>query len=144
MSLYVSLYSTAEETCTCFHCGSEYKEQKLLYDANITHNLGGMAEKAGIYEALWRPYRLKENYNKEIEQLDSNDEQAFESSTIVQAKEIVDIVRKGLTDLKARPEYYEQFNSSNGWGLYENFVPFVEDYLTALEENPDAIVSVSR
>lgn len=46
--------------------------------------------------------------------------------------------------MKARPEHYEEFNSINGWGLYENFVPFVEDYLNACKENPDAIIEVSR
>jgi hypothetical protein len=37
-----------------------------VYNANITHNLGKMAE-AGLYEALWRPYRLKQiMFNKMI------------------------------------------------------------------------------
>ena len=27
--------------------------QQSVFDANITHNLNTMAEKAGIYEALW-------------------------------------------------------------------------------------------
>ena len=47
-------------------------------------------------------------------------------------------------DLKKRPEYYEQFNSSNGWGMYQHFVPFVEKYLNACMEFPDAIVEVDR
>jgi hypothetical protein len=38
-----------------------------VYNANITHNLGKMAEKAGLYETLWRPYRLKQiMFNKMI------------------------------------------------------------------------------
>lgn len=36
---------------------------EILYESNITHNLGKMADNAGIYYALWRPHRLKENYN---------------------------------------------------------------------------------
>jgi hypothetical protein len=93
-----------------------------LYWANITHNLGDMAEKAGIYEALWRP----EEINAHI------------------AEDIAPILEKGLADLKARPEYFEQFNSSNGWGMYEHFVPFVEKYLEACKEYPKSIIGVSR
>ena len=29
-----------------------------LFDANITHNLGEMADKAGIYDVLWYPEEL--------------------------------------------------------------------------------------
>ena len=35
---------------------------ETVYCANITHNLNVMAGKAGIYEALWRPYKLIEGY----------------------------------------------------------------------------------
>ena len=55
-----------------------------------------------------------------------------------------ELVEKGLADLKARPEYFEQFNSPNGWGMYENFVPFVSEYLEALKEYPEAKIQVCR
>jgi hypothetical protein len=97
-------------------------ETDSLYWANITHNLGEMADKAGIYKALWRPEEIGAKY----------------------AKDIIEIVEKGLADLKARPEYFEQFNSPNGWGMYKHFVPFVEKYLEALKEYPDAEIYISR
>ena len=118
------------------------EEDETVYDANITHNLGTMADKAGIYEALWRPHRLKENYN--IPENDHNAEYEFEDVNTTIAKDIIPIIEKGLSDLKSRPEYFETFNSDNGWGLYKNFVPFVEKYLEACKEYPDAIVVVSR
>jgi len=99
-----------------------HKEQKLLYQANITHNLGTMASEAGIYKALWRPEEIGAKY----------------------AKDIIEIVEKGLTDLRARPKYFEQFNSPNGWGIWENFVPFVAHYLDALKEHPEAEIRVDR
>lgn len=44
--------------------GKTYTEDdEQAYWANITHNLGKMADEAGIYEALWRPHRLKEGYD---------------------------------------------------------------------------------
>jgi len=93
-----------------------------LYQANITHNLGEMADKAGIYKALWRPEEIGAKV----------------------ANDIVEILEKGLNDLKTRPEYFKQFDSPNGWGMYEHFVPFVEEYLNACKEYPKAIINVSR
>ena len=34
--------------------------------------------------------------------------------------------------------------ATNGWGMYEHFVPFVEKYLEACKEYPDAVIEVSR
>ena len=98
------------------------EEEETVYDANITHNLGKMAREAGIYEALWLPEEIGKT----------------------KASEIVELLEKGLADLKARAEYFETFNSPNGCGMYEHFVPFVEKYLEACKEYPDAIIGVSR
>ena len=103
--------------------GKTYTEDtEQVYWANITHNLNKMAGEAGIYEALWRPEEIGKT----------------------KASEIVELLEKGLADLKARPEHFEKFNSPNGWGMYEHFVPFVEKYLEACKEYPDAIIIVSR
>jgi hypothetical protein len=93
-----------------------------VYWANITHNLNKMAMEAGIYEALWRP----------------------EEIGIEKAEQLIEPLTVGLEKLKADPVYFEQFNASNGWGMYEHFVPFVEKYLEACKANPDANVMVSR
>ena len=122
MSLDISLYSKEKHTVMCYSCMYEHEEQVKLYTANITHNLGEMACKAGIYKALWRPEEIGAKY----------------------AKDIIEVVEKGLADLKARPEYFKKFNSPNGWGMYEDFVPFVSDYLDALKEYPDAEIHVGR
>lgn len=93
-----------------------------VFSANITHNLNSMADAAGIYQACWRPEEIGAKY----------------------ASDIIPLLEKGLEDLKSRPEYFKQFNSPNGWGMYENFVPWVEKYLAACKENPDAEIQVSR
>lgn len=93
-----------------------------LYEANITHNLNRMADAAGIYEACWRP----------------------EEIGVTKAGQLVPLLRAGLEKLKADPEHFRQFNAANGWGLYENFVPWVERYLQACENYPDADVRASR
>jgi hypothetical protein len=119
----------------------EEKEEEL-YSANITHNLGEMADKAGIYEALWRPHRLREVYD--ISEDDHFAEREYEDSVTILAKDIIPYLEKGLEKLISKPDYYEKFNSPNGWGMYEHFVPFVQDYLTACKHFPESIVNVSR
>lgn len=100
------------------------KEMRLttIYDANITHNLGEMAEQAGIYQHLWRP----------------------EVIGITKASQLIDPLQTGLALLKSDPARFEKFNSPNGWGMYADFVLLVENYLAACEANPDAIIEVSR
>ena len=93
-----------------------------VFDRNITHNLCKMADKAGIYYALWCP-----------------EEKGWET-----AKDITPTLEKGLAKLKEKPAYYKKFNSENGWGMYEHFVPFVEEILTACKKYPNAVIYVSR
>jgi len=106
-----------------YDSGKTYTEDnELVYSANITHNLSEMAAAAGIYKALWRP----------------------EEIGATKAIEIIELLENGLADLKARPDYFKKFNSPNGWGMYEHFVPFVEEYLAACKEYPESIIEVSR
>jgi hypothetical protein len=101
-----------------------------VFSSNITHNLGLMAENAGIYDVLWRPDEMHET----IPGFPTNPK----------ARDIRDRLAAGLADLNARPEHFKTFNARNGWGLYEHFVPFVEGILKACDENPGAEVQVSR
>ena len=92
-----------------------------VYSANITHNLGEMAREADIYEALWLAEEM--GYC---------------------ARDLIEPLSNGLALLVSSPERFEKFNSPNGWGMYEHFVPFVAQYLAACIANPDAQVNVSR
>lgn len=93
-----------------------------VFDTNITHNLGLMATEAGIYMHLWRP-----------------DELGF-----THAIQLIEGLKSGLLALKTQPERFKKLNPSNGWGRYEDFVAFVEEYLNACEMNPDAEITISR
>jgi len=97
-------------------------EDEVLYDTNITHNLTEMAKHAGLYEVLWRPELINAKY----------------------AKDIIELVEEGLKVLKSEPDFFKQFNSKNGWGLYEHFVTFVSKYLEALKKYPEATLIISR
>lgn len=81
-----------------------------------------MADKAGIYHACWRPEEIKAS----------------------KAKHILPLLEKGYSDLESRPEYFKQFDSPNGWGIYDNFLPWVKEYLEACKEYPEATLWVSR
>lgn len=125
MSLDVYLHGDpVERACVCADCGNEHVQVywPTLYDANITHNLGGMADAAGIYQALWRP----------------------EEIGISKAGQLVEPLRKGLAWLEDHPDEAKKHNAPNGWGTYENFIPFVRNYLAACVANPTATVRASR
>lgn len=93
-----------------------------VFEANITHNLNTMAEEAGVYKHLWRP----------------------EEIGITKAKELIEPLTKALADMKERPDHYKQFDAENGWGLYVHFVPWIEKYLDACKEHPEAEIGISR
>jgi hypothetical protein len=93
-----------------------------VYSSNITHNLGKMADAAGIYRHLWRP----------------------EEIGITKAAQLIEPLEAGLALLKSDPERFKAYDAENGWGRYDNFVPFVEEYLAAAREHPDADVEVDR
>lgn len=109
MSLDVYLEGEPEEIpCVC-ECGHRHTKTvaELIYFANITHNLENMAREAGIYMEIWRPDEIG----------------------VTKAKQLIEPLRSGLSRLKGDPERFKKLNASNGWGLYEHFVPFVADYL---------------
>jgi hypothetical protein len=96
-------------------------QRTTVFTQNITHNLTKMASEAGIYVVLWTP--TENGYSK--------------------AWQIVPELKAGLKSLKEDPDRFKQFNAPNGWGLYEHFVPFVEEVLSACEQYPDADIDVS-
>lgn len=107
MSLWVSLMATREVE---------------IFDANITHNLGGMARHCGVYTAVWHP----------------------EDLGIKKAEQLIPILYVGLEILKNGKERFKKFDSENGWGTYEQFVSWLQKYLDACIENPDAQVIAKR
>ena len=97
-------------------------EEAGVYHANITHNLGAMAEEAGIYKHLWRPEELG----------------------ISKALDLIEPLSRGLALMKANPVKFKMLDPDNGWGSYNMFLPWIEKYIQACTENPDAEVRVSR
>jgi hypothetical protein len=96
--------------------------QDEVYWSNITHNLGQMADAAGIYKALWRP----------------------NENGLDMAAQLIEPLEDGLGRLRASPDEFKAFNPTNGWGDYDVLVRFVADYLAACKTHPGARVRVSR
>ena len=90
------------------------EESDTLFDLNITHNLATMAKEAGFYEELWHLYGIN------------------------CCKELAPIIRNGIEELKTNPEKYKRFSAENGWGTYEQFLPWLEELLQNLEKFPNA------
>lgn len=93
-----------------------------VYWRNITHNLGRMADAAGLYAPMWRP-----------------DEHGW-----THARDLIEPLRDGLAALQADPDRFKAFNPENGWGDYDGLLDFATSYLAACMKWPDAEVRVSR
>lgn len=96
-----------------------HTEEELVFYRNITSNLINMAKACGVYSALW----------------ESNGQTLYY---------ITDVVKEGLFKLNDNPTYYKQFDSSNGWGVYKNFVSFVSACVEAFEEYPESTINITR
>ena len=101
---------------------AEYGVDCTVYEANITHNLGKMADAAGIYKAMWRP----------------------EEIGATRAKDLAPLLKTGLERLRANPGEFKLHNPPNGWGDYDRLVSFTARYLDACERYPEATIHVSR
>lgn len=93
-----------------------------VFESNITHDLAGMATEAGIHKHLWRP----------------------DGIGITKAGELIGPLTTGLALMRSDPARFKAFDADNRWGTYDQFLPWIEKYLAACREYPDAEVRVSR
>jgi len=110
----------------------EVEPEDCLSSTALTHNLTEMASHCGLYEPLWRPYKLFGITDKD------------ENKSIILAEDIVEYVEKGLKTLLKNKKSLEKFNPKNGWGSYESLVKFTTHYIWCLKRHPKARVTVSR
>lgn len=94
----------------------------VVHWQNITHNLGKMADAAGVYRHLWHPEDLAINL----------------------AFQLIGSLETAIADMENNPDYYRQYDAKNGWGTYDDFLPWLKKLLEACKENPNASIRVSR
>lgn len=97
-------------------------EEESVFERNITHNLGMMANEAGLYEAMWNPAEIHAMY----------------------AKDVIEPLETGIKRLESDPDYYMQWNPKNGWGNYDGLLSFAKSYLKACKEYPEATIWISK
>ena len=88
-----------------------------VHSQNITHNLNKMAEAAGIYNALWHPAQG------------------------MTAAELEKAIKPAMLVMYDSPDRFKLFDAANGWGTYDDFMPWLEELLNACADHPNAIVS---
>lgn len=93
-----------------------------VFSANITHNLTRMAKAAGIYDLLW--------------------DLTIEGEDILTAGQMTEQLRMGIERMESDPDTYKTYNPTNGWGSYDDFIPWLKELLEACEEFPDAHVTI--
>jgi hypothetical protein len=159
MSLDVYLYEVTvdipPELClTCVvSAPDEHAHQHCVFDANVTHNLGAMAEEAGIYTACWRPNELMDPMTAAEIQAQATAKNWHGPGGVLaleaklppaRARDISQLLLDGLTRLRAEPDRFKKFEPENKRGTYDGFVKWVAEYMKACMLNPNAIVGVSR
>ena len=102
--------------------GTDDSEDECVFEYNITHNLGTMAELAGVYKAIWRP-----------EEID-----------VTHAFQLIPLLEQGLKFLSENEVECQKVAPSNGWGTWAGLLTFVGEYLDACRKYPQAVISVSR
>ncbi len=113
MSLYIDLV-VKDKNIRCSNCGhvTGIKKRNFVYSGKIEFNLIKTAKKAGFWY-LW----------------------GHRESKIIYAGELVQSLTSGLVLLKNN----QKFNLSNK--NYNKLAKFIEEYLQACKEYPDATIS---
>lgn len=107
-----------------FHRVHNCEETHTVYECNITHNVGAIADAVGIYRHIWRP----------------------EEIGIKTAGELIGALTGALESMcdPRNAERLNALNPANGWGSLDGFVRFISKYLRACHENPAAEIWTSR
>ena len=110
-----------DHDCRCRECGNDHKYRcsPTLFSTNITHNLSGMFDEAGVYEILWRGDGMI-------------------------AGEVEDKLAAALALMESDPERFKKHDSPNGWGLYIHAVPWLREIVAACREHKHAKIRCSR
>lgn len=93
-------------------------ETNEFWHGNITHNLHEMARQC-----------FAEDWETTLSELLWRDKLTDKTRYIAQLYECLIVLRE-------YPEFFKQFNPSNGWGTYEQLVEFVCSFIHALIDMP--------
>lgn len=102
--------------------GGSYPHE--VYQSNITFNLHRMFSNA---------FRYNGQLSDSINFLDG-----------MKAEDAAAHLGKAVERMKKYPDYFRQFDSPNGWGIYDHALPMLEEWLAACLEHPKTIVKIDK
>lgn len=102
--------------------GGEEPEIFVAYTSNMTHNVGDMLDGCDLYEPIWYPER----------------------NGIKTASQLIPKLRDGIAKMEDDPNKFKVFDAPNGWGTYEQVLPWLREVLRAALMYPKADVYSSR
>ncbi len=91
-----------------------------VWSANLTNNLVPMAKACGLYEYIYEPGK----WDCKV------------------AEDLIEPLKEGLRLLKENPPKYKAYQPANGWGTYDHFVHWVDEYILQCQANPDAEIGI--
>lgn len=97
-------------------------ESGFVKSWNITHNLGKMASKAGLYYPLWRPGEMG----------------------VDTAGELIHHLRRGVRYAYDNQQELNAYAPRNEWGSLRLLLDVAEEYLDYCRKYPAATIFVSR
>ncbi len=93
-----------------------------VFSSNITHNLNRMVSALGLYREIWKSETVGINF----------------------AHQLIPVLEDAIHKMKSNPEFYQAFDSPNGYGKYSDLLNWLEEYLAACKQYPQAVITVSR
>lgn len=96
-----------------------HKDDKLVFQCNITHNVSSMWQKAGCYEALY----LSEGKI---------------------AINILPSIEGAICDMALNRKSYKAMDPPNGWGSYELALEFLQYVYEACTKFPTTIIEIHK
>lgn len=121
LDFYIEARETEARECPPCDCGHAHSREvrPVLFDANCTHNLGGMFHEAGVYEILW-----------------------YGDGRV--AGSVVDRLEAAHRLMVDDPDRFKAHNPKNGWGDYDGAVGFLAMVIRACREHPEGVIRCSR
>ena len=110
-----------DHECVCRESYNKHNNRyrETFFSTNITHNLGPMFNEADVYKILWHGDGMI-------------------------AGEVLPKLETALMLMRADPPRFKKHNAPNGWGLYENAVPWLAEIVAACREYPQGVLRCSR
>lgn len=96
-------------------------EEFCVFEDNYTHNCAKMAKEANIYMEVWQP----------------------EEIGLKVARDLIEPLSRGIALMREDPSRFIKLDPPNGWGSYDTFLPWLENYLAACKKYPAAKIKAS-